>query len=449
MYRFSNKWLILPLLILCFWMFQKCTTTKESTDIKDNPRDSVSVQKTTSLPLVYEDHIFKDSIYSVVLYNTNWNLSLPVLHLNTDEQLKLIFDDLTAEHQNYAYKIIHCNYDWTASDLIENEYISGFNNNMIRESDNSGNTVVNYIHYSLKIPNEDIQLTKSGNYILIVFENDHMDKVVLSKRFYVVDEQVGVTMNIHFATRVEDYYYKQEIDFIIDYEGLQINNPFNDVMVTLQQNGRRDNQIKNIQPSFVKQNQLVYDYEMENLFWGNNEYRYFDIKSLNYQSDRVRKIAYEHDQFKHVQLVEDQRRSYLNYRYEQDIEGRFLIKNDDASTEIGSEYLYVHFYLPMTRERDGSIYIFGELSNWEMNDRFKMTYDSLNNRYSASVLLKQGYYNYHYAFVKEGSNQPSVRLIEGTHSATENDYTLFVYRKQMGKNYDQLIAVKTLKSSRK
>ncbi len=44
-----------------------------------------------------------------------WEISYPVLDLQSNNQLLLSFDDLSDEIKDYSYKIIHCNADWTAS----------------------------------------------------------------------------------------------------------------------------------------------------------------------------------------------------------------------------------------------------------------------------------------------------------------------------------------------
>ena len=58
----------------------------------------------------------------------------------------------------------------------------------------------------------------------------------------------------------------------------EINNPFGDIYTVITQNNRWDNAIVGLKPVFVKNDELIYDYEEENLFDGGNEYRFSIVK---------------------------------------------------------------------------------------------------------------------------------------------------------------------------
>ena len=60
----------------------------------------------------FENYIYKDNIKTAILHKEGWQLSSPVIKLNSNEKVKLSFDDLDAESKNYYYTIIHCNADW-------------------------------------------------------------------------------------------------------------------------------------------------------------------------------------------------------------------------------------------------------------------------------------------------------------------------------------------------
>jgi hypothetical protein len=62
--------------------------------------------------------------------------------------------------------------------------------------------------------------------------------------------------------------------------------------------------------------------------------------------------------------------------------------------------------------------------------------------------LKQGFYNYQYAFLRDGDNKLDIEYIEGNQGQTENDYTILIYHRAMGTFYDRLISVKNLNSIR-
>jgi hypothetical protein len=59
------------------------------------------------------------------------------------------------------------------------------------------------------------------------------------------------------------------------------------------------------------------------------------------------------------------------------------------------------------------------------------------------MLLKQGWYNYEYVFLKDGDNHGSAALFEGNHYETENDYTVLIYYRNPRERFDRVIGTST------
>ena len=119
----------------------------------------------------YADKIYKPNIKSVQLYRTGWDLSYPIIEMNSQDRISLSFDELTDQIKNYSYTIEHCDADWYSSGLAVEEYMSGFAQQPIHDYSLSFNTYVNYVHYRVSLPNEDVNILLSGNYIIKVFED--------------------------------------------------------------------------------------------------------------------------------------------------------------------------------------------------------------------------------------------------------------------------------------
>ena len=241
--------------------------------------------------IVYENEILNTSILTPLLHTENEPMSNPIIHLGTEEKLQLSFDDFSEDLQDYYYTIVHCNSDWTLSDLMQSEYIDGFFENRIEDYEFSFNTLQKYTHYNLVFPENYLKPLLSGNYIIKVFANNNQEEVVLIKRFMILDEKINISSNVKRATLIDDREYKQEVDFTISHPNVYVSNPYSDIKVVIKQNNREDNSITNLQPLFVKQDQLIYDYESENTFESGNEFRHFDIKSIRYQSERIKEIS--------------------------------------------------------------------------------------------------------------------------------------------------------------
>ena len=73
---------------------------------------------------------------------------------------------------------------------------------------------------------------------------------------------------------------------------------------------------------------------------------------------------------------------------------------------------------------------------------YKMTYDLRTKNYEAKLFLKQGYYNYAYAFRNSQTGKIDYSFFEGSFSETENKYIIYVYDANPMNNYHELIGVK-------
>lgn len=397
----------------------------------------------------YENYTYNKNIKTVQLHEKSFELSSPLLVLNSDQQLKLSFDDFGSDYKSYNYTLIHCSSDWQPTDISTQDYISGFPQDFLTDYKYSYNSIQAYIHYNLLFPNDNMKITKSGNYILKVYQDNDPDKYVISRRFMVVEERIGITAQVKPATIINERYYKQEIDFTIDYTGYEITNPYGDVKAVITQNDRWDNAVTTLKPLFVRENQLIYDYDEENVFPGGSEFRFFDMRSFRYQTERVKKITYDSLQ-NHVYLLDDEKRTYKRFVTLSDINGKYLIKvQEGTDSEREADYAFVHFFLPFDPPTtEGVLYVFGALSDWSCSEKNKLQYNYERKGYECIMYLKQGYYNYEYVFLKDGEYKADNTFIEGMHYETENDYVIYFYHHALGTRYDQLIGVKKINSQR-
>ncbi len=382
------------------------------------------------------------NIKSVLIHRFGFELSDPIIELNTNEKLLLSFDDLEDEVKSYSFKIQHCNSNWEASELMPNEYVDGFLTDQINDYQFSLNTTTPYIHYELVFPTDYMRLTKSGNYIISVFVDQNEDAPSFVRKFHVLEPKIKIEAEVRPPLSIKDKLNKQEIGFKIYLDDFYVPNPEAYLKVVIKQNQGTGYRITDLKP--VRNQGTVLDYYFNNksVFYGGNEFRPLNIKSLKYKSERISAIEYFSDGY-HIHLYEDQLRDRSNYILEHDINGQKLIKTeDDQDSSTEANYTWVHFKLQAKPHLLGkNIFLVGKLVEGLNAEDSKMNFNAENNSYEGLLLLKQGYYDYQYLVIEPGSSSYNICLTEGSHYETNNEYTLFVYYREPGTVYDQLIGV--------
>lgn len=400
----------------------------------------------------YEDWTYQPTIKTVQLHESSFDANPAIIPLNGSELLELSFDDLEADKKSYSISFVHCNANWEPSDLMQSEYMSGFFEANILNFNYSVNTVQKYTHYAITFPQANMNFTKSGNYMVYVYQDNDKEKLVLTKRFMIYENKITVLANIRQAMGNDEQYSKQHIDFNLINSTYELTNPFTDLKVVITQNNRWDNAVRDIKPTFVEPKQLTYSLDDKSTFNGGNEFRYFDTRSLRTYTERVYNIERDSLRIYHIELKKDELRTFKNYSFYNDINGGYLIKNQDmiGSPDIEADYAWVHFFLPYDNaEGEGNFYVLGKLTEWRLNKSNRMTYNYKKFGYECDLFIKQGYYNYTYVYLKDNKKGGDETMTEANHWETENDYTIYVYHRQRGTYYDQLVGVKRLNSLRK
>jgi hypothetical protein len=392
-------------------------------------------------PAIFTSHVFNEKIKSVLLYREGWNLSYPVIKLKSDDRLVLSFDLLDNRPETFYYTFIHCNKDWERSDIITNEFLDGYPENQVEDYRNSFNTTVNYFHYNLVFPDNMVKFSLSGNYILVIYAAGRPEEPALTQRFVVTEDAVNISASVHRPQLAQFSNTHQQIDFTVNYTGLNITDPYREVYSFILQNGRWDNARKNLKPDLYGNNELKYNSLSENnLFPGGNEFRYFDIKSIRYKTEYVRSVDFVAPYY-NVYLYPSENREFKPYFYWQDFNGKYYIAvQEGQKAEIDADYVYVYFTLPAGQMiSGGQMYASGNLNGWAFNSNNRMNFNPGKSQYECSMLLKQGWYNYEYVYLKNGSADGTATLFEGSHYETENDYTILVYYRNPHGRYDRVI----------
>jgi len=431
------------------FLFASISLLSFSTAFSFTPADSLNLPDSLP-PRIYDDRIFKESIHTVRLCPTGLAGGYPIFSDLDYTTLLLSFDELDSEFKTYHYTVVHCDANWQASDLQPKEYLGESMQDVIKSIQGSVNTRQQFVHYSVVFPNENMQIKLPGNYAVLVYEGDSSDHPVLTARMMYLDHKANINGKVHQATGIEDKKFKQEVDFQISRELVNIADPYNDIKVCIMQNRRKDNAISDLKPKYASDKVLDYNYESENVFEGGNEFRQFVISSFQKPGWRVASIRKGEDGL-HLQVETDKKRSYLRYSYDGDMNGGYEIKTlDGANDSLGADYGWVHFTL-QTEEtfEDGGLYVMGDFCHWNYDTANRMIYSPEAKAYHAKIYLKQGSYNYCYLYKSDSLAKGESGVVEGDHYETGNNYLILVYHRAPGSRYDSLISATPLSIFRK
>lgn len=370
----------------------------------------------------------------------------PILLLDSDDRLQITFDELSDDRRYMRYELIHCDAAWRPDNLVSPEYLDGFNEGSIDDYAFSQATMTHYINYSLTIPNEQMRPTLSGNYLLRVFDESSPDKTLLQVRFSVVEPLVKTSADVTSRTDVGYNRNHQQLTVGIDTEGFDVMNPYQDIIITVEQDGRTDNSVILNTPNRVSGSQIWYEHNNSLIFPAGNEYRRMEIVSTTYPGMGVESLGFA-DPYYHATLKVDEPRFDQPYTYDSTQFGRFRVReynSDDSDTE--ADYIVTHFALDMPEQTDYDIFIDGDMVQRRFTPESRMVYNRADGVYENAMLLKQGAYNYNYLAVPRGSMKGQTGPIEGDHYQTVNQYLVKIYYRQPGSRYDRLVGVTTVTS---
>lgn len=396
-----------------------------------------------------ENRILDEDIAAVQFYLNGSPLSLPLVQVKASNgALVLEFDHLGDETQEYQYTILHCDSDWQPSALQDNEYLSSYTDDRILDFASSFNTRAPYTHYTVRLPNANIRWTKSGNYLLRIFVENEEKTPVLERRFCVVEPLWRVTSEFVRPAQVGKQETHHELDFIVNYKDSRVNNPLTEVRAVILQNGRWDNAVGPVVALASRGNELVFDYQDKIVFPAGREYRYFDIRSLQNRGDRVRSILVNKNDQYEITLETDRSRATSAVSQRSDLNGRFYIQNQNPNqTLLQADYGWALFSIAQNAELDADVYLFGELTDWQLKPQFKLTFHPEANAYWGEAFLKQGFYNYAYQVVKAATGVPDEEGLEGNDYRATNQYTILVYFRPYGTRYDRLMGAGSFDST--
>jgi hypothetical protein len=404
----------------------------------------------TSPLLAQVDRIMDANIQTVLIFPKGKPLALPVIGLNTQDELLIQFDDLSAKYKQFYFTIELMDIHWQPVALNPFDYTRGLTQNNIREYTVSSIAQQAYFHYSFTFPTISCRPTKSGNYLMKVFRQGRSNELVFTKRFYVTEQEVPITASIQEPFDETISKSHQKIQVQLDVKKIQLLQPELLHVAVLQNTRYNDIMISNA-PSFIRGNQMEYNADRDFVFPAGKESRWLDLQNLRFKTDRIAAIQ-QLGYGSRIILKSDQSRASLPYFTFRDLNGQYMISNTEMiRSEDQNDYAQVLFsYLPKNGVafEGKSMYLAGALTSNILDTNARMQWNSASKQYEKWLNLKQGYYSYNYILRDDQSPNPMHDFMwtEGDHWETENSYTIFVYYRAPGSRYDQIIGYSSLNS---
>lgn len=394
----------------------------------------------TALSGFAENRTYGDNVKTIqAVVNLNW-LSPCVMRLHFSDHLYVSFDELSHDYHRYVYRLHHCEPDWSESEeLLESDWLEGFNNVVIDDFERSINTTVPYTHYRFTLPNDQCRPTMSGNYRIDIIDDDTQE-IVASVEFMVTEQSMLLSLNASSNTDRDTNVSHQQVTFGLRYGDHLVTNPDEQIQTLVMQNSREDNCVWNAEPSSVNHLGMEWRHRKELIFDAGNEYRKFEVLDPSHPTMGIDRIRWDGEYYQVFPFLSEPRPNYI---YDEDADGSFIIRNsNDRENDTTCDYVWVNYRLKAPELKEGQIVIDGRWTT-EEPETYVMTYDPEQRLYTAKILQKQGYYSYQYLWVTaDGETRPLPS--EGNFFQTENRYQAFVYYKGTGErtwrltSYDQI-----------
>lgn len=407
-----------------------------------------SILFSQSSALAQTDENWEGSIKSVYLSPVDNELGLPVIRMREPgeptTQLLLRFDILSPIPHNLRYRIRHCDRHWTPDGLDPAEFFSGPAEGSVDNYQTSFTTLIDYTNYYQTFPVAYGYFIASGNYTIEVFPEGDDDSILLTRRFYVVENAVDIDVTVDRPRGATGHFNTdQELSVAVTPNRNSFLTGQADHYTVVARQNRRGDLTRILTSSGYSGSSILYQWQKQNVFPGGNHFRYFDLSNLRATMYHVQRIEMAGGHI-FAFLQPDELRGRKVYTQYNSLNGGMKTNiRDRQNPQIEADYVWVNFSLPIEKPYlDGNIHIVGELTEWKLDDGSRMEWNGRYKAYTKRLLLKQGYYSYQLLFLPVGDSVAQTSRIEGDHFEMPNDYTVLVYYHAPGSRYDRLVGIK-------
>lgn len=398
-------------------------------------------------PQALLDATYDEHVQSVQLAPTRWKQSAPIVSIERGEHLELTFDYVGGPASYLRYRFVYCDTHWQPTGAIAPEFMRGYPLNEIRDMRPSTAIRPGYTHYRLEWPNSDVQLMRSGNYVIQVVSAYNEQQVLLQRQFALCEEMLPIEVHVDNAYTANFQRGKEISAKLGLVPGVEIH------AVYLKQSwydGRYRELVVRNRDVFGRQ--VVYGSAFpmgkEGVWEDGADWRVLDVHNLSAPGQGVERLTYEGGSY-HAEVVVDRPVRPLLDNGHPDLNGYFAYGDPNTPWQpagVTGEYLYAYFTLLLPPPNEIG-FMHEELRGQPLlfvpgvagaEQGLPMRYSLARQQYEASLLLKQGVYSYRYGLQRrEGID---FMAIEGSYGSATQEYHVLVYGRMPGDRYDRLLA---------
>ena len=146
----------------------------------------------TALTQDFPEELRDKNIKSIQIIVNNSETVLPVYHLNSQDNLIISFDDISAFQDNLYYSLELRDENWKSLDESYDYWLEGNLFNFIENFEFSDYSQTAYVHYQAQFINSKCYPSKAGNYLLKVYRGTDTSNLLFSRKFYVLENVVSI-----------------------------------------------------------------------------------------------------------------------------------------------------------------------------------------------------------------------------------------------------------------
>lgn len=418
-------------ILLSFLIFIACQTTSEIRSSGQTSR-STSPNQVVNQFSVQGHYIDSDQIHSLQLHRAGSPGSAPIINMDSPQQLELIFEVLDFDSRQYNVTFTHHNPDWNRSGLPEEFFIDGVYTHHLDSGRVSRVQRPDYRQFNFRFPNNRLQFTKSGNYMIHVVDQDTR-RPVLSLPFFIsenegsvhsfVEEMTTPRQNLRVTHRPVSRYTLPDF----------VEQPIFDLEFYYTQNQFWGRAVRAQELDFSDPAEVQFEIDSRNRFIGDYEFLTLSLTNMSQTNPQI--FEAQPDEIPPILYLSDDISGFASAR--RGMSGRFGRPNNN----LNGQYANVVFtFDPSTDiQSNQQIYLVGDFNNWTIHSNNRLIRNESLNRWQTNATIKEGVYNYKYVLLER--NEIYDLFFDDLFGGTQQEYHAFVYMRDSREFYYRLIQV--------